>query len=355
MAETYLKRTYYDPNHPAGFGGVDAVYRAARRDGVKVGRKEILEWLRQQPTYTLHKPVRRRFRRNRVVVHGMDQQWQADLVDMSSLSRYNRGYKYILTCIDILSKYAWAVPLKDKKGKSLTGAFEYIFKSGRVPEFLQTDKGTEFINRRFQSFLKGYGVRFFTTQNETKASVVERFNRTLKTRMWKYFTANNTYAYVNVLPRLIHAYNHAFHRSIKATPASVNLSNAETVRRTLYSDDVTRAQTAFRHNVGDTVRISMTARPFRKGYLPNWTTELFTVKERISRSPPVYKLKDYAGEELKGTFYDQELQKVVKEDDVYQVERVLDTRKKRGRTEYFVKWSGYPDKFNSWVPKLLTS
>ena len=151
--ETYLKRVYYAPQNPAGFGGVEAVYRAARRDGVDIDRKQIRHWLSQQPTYTLHKPIRRQFRRNRVIVGGIDHQWQADLVDMRSLSRSNANYNYLLTCIDMLSKYAWAVPLKNKTGSALIDGFKKILKGGRKPKMLQTDKGTEFLNWQFQSFL----------------------------------------------------------------------------------------------------------------------------------------------------------------------------------------------------------
>ena len=199
------KKDIYNPQHPAAFGGVEAIYRAAQKDRVNINRQRIKEWLSKQPTYTLHKPIRKRFKRNRVMVNGIDQQWQADLVDMTSLSEYNSDYKYILTCIDVLSKYAWAVPLKNKTGLTLIDAFKQILKNGRKPHLLQTDKGTEFLNRNFQNLLKREKIRFFTTQNETKASVVERFNRTLKTKMWKYFTATNTHAYLKALPKLLSA------------------------------------------------------------------------------------------------------------------------------------------------------
>ena len=330
---------------------MEAVYRAAQKDRVDINRQRIKEWLIKQPTYTLHKPIRKRFKRNRVVVNEIDQQWQADLVDMTSLADYNSGYKYLLTCIDVLSKYAWAVPLENKTGLALVGAFKQILKSGRKPHFLQTDKGTEFLNRNFQNLLKKEKIRFFTTQNETKASVVERFNRSLKSGMYKFFTATNTYAYLKVLSKLLSAYNHSYHRSIKTTPASVTIHNTDQVWRTLYGVEAI-SRNKFKFKVGDTVRISIAARPFRKGYLPNWTAELFTVSAKIHRYPPVYRLKDYDGEEIDGTFYEQELQRVIKTDDVYEVENVLDTRKRRGKTEYFVKWVGYPDKFNSWVTNL---
>ncbi len=355
VEEAYLKRVYYNPQHPAGFGGVESIYNATKKDGVRLSRKVIKEWLSKQPTYTLHKPSYKHFERNKVMVNGIDQQWQADLVDMSSLSEYNKGVRYLLTCIDVLSKYAWAVPLKNKSGLAIIAAFKEILTSGRKPHLLQTDKGTEFINKSFQKLLKKENIHFFTTQNETKASVVERFNRTLKTKMWKYFTANNTHIYLKVLPKLLSAYNHSYHRSIKTTPASVTVHNADEVWRTLYGSDVRpTSRTKFKFKVGDTVRISMTTRPFRKGYLPKWTTELFTVSAQIPRHPPVYRLKDYNNELIEGTFYEQELQTVIKMDDVYQVEKVLETRKRGGKTEYLVKWLGYPDKFNSWVTRIHT-
>ena len=169
---------YYDTNHSSGFGGVDAVYRAVQKEGVDISRKQIVRWLRQQPPYTLHKPIRRRFKRNRVIVGGIDHQWQADLVDVSSLARYNWNIRFLLTCIDIFSKFSWVVPLKDKTGASLIKAFERILRDGRKPRVLQTDKGSEFVNRKFQSFLSKHNIEFFTTQNETKASVIERYNRT---------------------------------------------------------------------------------------------------------------------------------------------------------------------------------
>ena len=153
---------------------------------------------------------------------------------MSQYSKDNDGYRYILTAIDIFSKYAWAVPLKNKSEKALVEAFRKIFKLGRKPQKLQTDKGTEFINRGVQALLKENGVDFFTTNNETKASVVERFNRTLKSRMWKYFTAKNTHRFINVLSDLMKGYNNSFHGNIQTKPSSVSKNNEEFVWQSLY-------------------------------------------------------------------------------------------------------------------------
>ena len=258
-----------------------------------------------------------------MIVPGRDTQFQADLVDVQNLSRFNKGYKYLLTCIDILS-------------------------SDRKPNKLQTDQGTEFLNRVFQKFLRENNIEFFTVNSGLKASVVEHFNRTFKNKMYNYFAAKNTLTYIDVLPKLVKSYNNTYHCSIKMKPSQVAKANEEKVWETLYGNDMDK-RVRFKFQVGDRIRISKVKRMFEKPYLPNLTEERFTIYKRFSRQVPVYKLKDDAGEILDGIFYEAELQKVIKEDDVYRVEKVLRKRKCKGVEEYFVKWKGYSSKFNSWV------
>lgn len=349
-----LEEIFHDPNHPASYGGIQSLYRAVKADGrVKPTLPGIRAWLESQDTFTLHKQPRRRYKRNRVFVSAIDEQFEMDLVDMSSLSRYNKGYKYLLTCIDVLSKFAWVVPLKDKRGKTLVKAFSHILeKSNRTPEKVHTDRGTEFTNREFQTFLKDREIHFFTTGNETKASVVERFNRTLKNRMYRYFTDNSTLKYIDVLSKLVSAYNGAYHRSIKTTPKSVNSENESVVWNNLYPQ-TTSKQRPYTFKLGDSVRIAKTKLKFEKSYLPNFSDEIFTIYRRYAKEHPVYKLIDLKGDVIDGTFYEAELQKVSKtEDDLYKIEKVIRKKKRNGRTQYFVKWKGWGDKFNSWVDDL---
>ena len=340
-----MEAIYPIPDHAASFGGVNALYHAADR---KISKKDIQNWLSGIDSYTLHKPARRRFPTNRVIVGSIDQQWQTDLADLSSLQKYNQGYRYLLTCVDILSKYAWAVPLKSKCGGEIVTAFQSIFKT-RKPKTLQTDSGTEFKNMIFQKFLKQEGVRFFTTFNNTKASVVERFNRTLKTKMWKYFTHNHTYNYIDVLDQLLHSYNHTYHSSIKRAPADVTSENQRDVWFTLYGKMANKKKKPCMFNVGDTVRVSKHKLTFEKGYETNWTEELFIVTECIPRDPPVYRIKDLLNEPIQGTFYAQELQRVQPKNE-YAIEKILRKRKRKGKLEYEVKYKGYPSKFNQWIP-----
>jgi len=348
--EKILNDIYYNPQSEGSFTGPEGVFRAAREQGLKkITRKQVKEWLEKQETYTLHRPAQRKYPTNRVIVGGKDQQFQADLVDLSSLSRYNKGYHYILTVIDILSKYAFVVPLKQKSGEELTKAFMKLFKI-RTPNILQSDHGTEFLNRQLQELLRKKKVRFFATNSEAKASVIERFNRTLKNKMYRYFTHKNTWNYINILPELIKSYNNTYHRSIKMKPSQVNRKNEALVWETLYGKTISAATPRFQFKVGDQVRISKIKKTFEKGYTPNWSVELFTICERLPRNPPVYRVKDQQGEVLDGVFYEQELQKVDKEDDVFKIERIVSKKKIKGKVFYLIKWRGYPDKFNSYVP-----
>lgn len=340
-----MEDSYRVPEHPASFSGVNALKRV-----LKENPKKIKKWLSLRDSYTLHKPIRKNFKRNRVLVSDINRQFQVDLADMQSLSETNEGYKYLLTCIDVFSKYAWAIPLKNKLGKSVKVALETIFHE-RKPQVLQSDKGTEFKNKTVQDYLKSQNIKFFTTQNETKASVVERFNRTLKSKMWKYFTEWNTKNYINAIDQLVQSYNHTWHRSIQMEPASVNKNNRKQVLQNLYGDLPKQKFKPAKLKVGDTVRISKQKLQFEKGYEQNWTREIFIVYQIIPRNPIVYKLKDLQGEEINGTFYELELQKVV-DSGFYPIEKVIKTRKIGGTMQYYVKFLGYPETFNAWVNEV---
>ena len=130
--EKTLTSIYLDPSQPASFGGLDAVYSAVKEKGKnKISRKQVLQWLSQQDVCTLQKPARRRYKRRRVIVPGIDTQFQADLVELQNLSRYSKGYKHLLTYIDIFSQYAFVLPFKTKQGQELVKAFQKILSTGR--------------------------------------------------------------------------------------------------------------------------------------------------------------------------------------------------------------------------------
>ncbi|MBN3315555.1 IL6RB protein, partial [Atractosteus spatula] len=328
MSAAGLSALYYNPRKSGSYGGAGSLVRAARSRGVSgASRGRVVEWLSGQAAYTLHKPARVRFKRNRTLVSEMDWQWQADLVDMREHREFNDGFCYILMCIDMLSKYAWAVPLKTKTGGAVTGAFRNILQEGRAPKKLQTDEGKEFLNRTFQNFLKRENIEHFVTASDVKASVVERFNRTIKTKMWRYLTHKNTFRYIDVLSDLIYAYNHSYHTTIKRTPASVTSDNSLEVWRTVYDEHFKRKPSKFSFNVGDRVRVSKIKGVFEKGYEQTFTDEIFIVKERTAALRPYYKLQDYAGDDIKASFYAEELQKInPTAESVYRIQTILAAR-----------------------------
>ena len=341
--EKLLRKHYYQPRQKGSFTTVGL------KRAVKLKKEKVDGWLKHQDTYTLHKPVKYNFRRRKVIVPGPNHQWQADLVDVSAIKKDNGGYTFLLTVIDVFSKRAWVVPLKNKSASSLVKAFEPLLESNSV-KYLQTDQGKEFTNKPLQDLLKKHEVHFFTTYNqETKASIVERFNRTLKTKMWKYFTKKNTRTYLNILDDLVFSYNHTYHRSIGMAPMDVSAVNLEDVWQRLY-DPVKRTQPKFFQ--GDRVRISKAKKTFKKGYLPNWTTEIFTVLKTLRTDPFTYKLVDDKGATIQGTFYEEELQKVgVDKKKLWVIEDVLDEKVVKGKKLVLVKWKGYSDSFNEWIAK----
>ena len=269
---------------------------------------------------------------------------------MQDFSKDNKGFRYLLTVIDVMSKYAWAVPLKDKTGKSVVAAFEKIMKeSDRKPIKLWVDKGKEFYNKVMNEFLKENHIDRYSTESELKAAVIERFNRTLKTIMWKYFTAKQTFRYVDVLDQLLKTYNNKMHTTIRMAPTDASKPENETeLFDRLYPEKVqTKVKAKF--SVGDRVRISKYKTLFAKGYWPNWTEEVFVITEVRPTVPVTYKLNDWQNEPVYGSFYERELQKANQE--VFIIEKVIRRRTKNGHKEVYVKWRGYSDEFNQWIPE----
>ena len=165
--------------------------------------------------------------------------------------------------------------MKNKTVRSLFEAFHSILSEGRKPEKLRTDKGTEFLNKSFQQYLNKKNIQFYTANNKPKASVVERVNRTLKSKLYHCFTAVSSLRYIDVLQDLVDFYDNTYHRSICRAPATVSLLNVETVRRKLYGEITSTASKKFKFDVGDHVRLSLCKRLFKKGYKMNWTEEIF--------------------------------------------------------------------------------
>jgi Integrase core domain len=299
-----METLYYEASQPGSYGGVKPL---ARYSGTSM--KPTKSWLTSQDSYTLHKPVRRTFLRRKTFAKGIGDLYQADLVDMAGYR--NAGARYILTCIDVFSKMAFAIALKDKRGSSVAKALETIFAES-TPNMMQTDRGSEFLNSEVQLVFRNHNIHHYSSHNyDIKAAVVERFNRSLKTRMFRYLTHHNTRTWVDILPDLIKAYNSSFHRTIGMAPNDVTKSNEGEIANRMFPE---KPKLVWKYEIGDTVRISEYKNIFAKGYLPNWTREIFTIFDRYPTYPVTYGLQDMANEPIIGKFYEAEIQLVTKTD-----------------------------------------
>ncbi|RYA73623.1 hypothetical protein DD595_24885 [Enterobacter cloacae complex sp. 4DZ3-17B2] len=196
----------------------------------------------------------------------------------------NKGYKYLLTVIDVFSKYAWARPVKRKTGDDVTAAMKSIFEMGRIPKNLHTDNGKEFYNSKFSNLMKKHYINLYFTYSNLKASICERFNGTLKNKMFPQFSLHGNYQWLHILPALINDYNNSTHRNIKMKPQNVNKDNQKELLERVYNV-IVNEKIHPKFKVCQQVRISKFKHIFEKGYTPNWTTEVFKiikVKKNVS-------------------------------------------------------------------------
>lgn len=244
--------------------------------------------------------------------------------------------------------------MKTKSGIEVANAMEDIFtSSGNKPDEIQSDKGKEFFNSHFKAMLSKYKINHYASNNtEIKASVVERVQRTLKTKLFKLFTHTNSYQYLDDLQDVISSYNNSIHTAHKMRPNSVNETNQEEIWQYMYGKDHPNdSLTKYKFKLNDKVRISKYSTIFKKGYLPSWSEEIFKISKVHQTTPPVYSLMDDASDELEGTWYEPEMQKVEVKNNTYKIESIISQRKINGRTEYLVRWAGYPPSFDTYVPK----
>ena len=210
----------------------------------------------------LHKPKRKNFLRRKIIVNHIDAIFAADLVEMQKFAKSNRGFRYLLTCIDIFSKYSWVIPLKDKKGINVKNALQKIFKE-RSPKFLRTDRGTEFYNKQVQDLLNENNIKLYSINNsEIKSSVIERFNRTFKNIMYKKFTENNNTTFYNIIGDLVNAYNNKCQSTIKMTPVEGSKKINENKIKNIYNFKKMTKTGKFK--IGDRVRLSLEKNIFEK-------------------------------------------------------------------------------------------
>lgn len=305
-----LNKIYHDISHPAGYSSVYKLYKAAKKQLPSLTIKKVKLWLSGQDAYTLHKPLKRKFKKRKTIASGLHTQWETDLMVFESLARYNSGNKYILVCIDVFSRYCFCEVMKKKNADAVVQAFTKIFKN-RKPDKIASDSGREYLNKPFQEFLKKHNVKHFLRLSDVKAALAERLIRTLKERLFKYFTANNTLRYVDVLQNLVKSYNSTIHSSLNGlAPNQITAKNEKKVWKQQYGEYLKKGGNKGPFQSGDKVILSKLRKTFDKGYQPNWTKEYFIIVDRLGSSPPVWRVMDAENNIIEGTFYAEELQKI---------------------------------------------
>lgn len=360
---TLLDNIYRDISNPAGLGSVQKLYNEGRKRNKNLTLKDVKSFLEGNRTYTLHKTTRKKFPRRKILAPKPRVIVSCDLGDFSALQKHNRGVKYVMFCLDVFSRFLKVFPLTSKSAKSSLSALRTILESDKFKGVSRvfTDLGTEFYNNEIKKYLTSKRITLYSNYSrETKASLAERVIKTIKSKIYKYLTQNNTLTYIDILPTLVDTYNNTPHRGLRSNQSPVQvhrLSDLQDIKkqfRLMYLSHPTgKKAVSSKLSVGDIVRLQLLSRTqfkFNKAYKINNTEELFKIRRvDTSQKIPVYYLRDLADEDVKGAFYREELTKSSLPDQ-YQVD-VLRSKTDKGEKKYFVHWRGYPNKFNSWISK----
>jgi len=284
--------------------------------------------------------------------------WDCELIGVEAYAKYNDNYRYIFSVIEVFSKYLYLIPIWAKNGISVASAFWSIFheRRRRRPIWVRTDKGKEFLNNLLQDMLQDEGgIRFQVCRNtDLKCAVMERVQRTIRDRLYKYFTHKYTYRYIDVLPQFVKAYNDTVHWTTAMAPSRVTDSDVLAIWKRMEAARRGRVRVAkaatFR--VGQHVRISKESMRFAKPAEQNFSTETFKVaKANDRRQRAVYELVDLNGTPIDSQFHHEELTpERITDLTFYKTDKILHMRGRRGIRENLVRWRGYGQEFDSWVP-----
>ena len=267
----YLEKIYFDPRHPGSFMGPEKLHRAVMNEKkFKIGKSKIRKWLQEQDSYTTHKPLVRKFKRLKVIVTGMYDQYEADLADMQKLKRHNDEYTFLLVTIDVFSRFLWVEPLKNKKETTVVEGLKRIFDRGKKPRRLRTDRGNEFCGKISEKFFDDENIEHWASHNqEMKANFAERVIRSIKSVLWSYMRKKKEYRYIDILQDVVAAYNDTEHRTTGMKPSEVTEGEVERLLwwhlykpRNAYVPPKMRRRPQFLYNVGSHVRISQSSKTF---------------------------------------------------------------------------------------------
>ena len=267
----------------------------------------------QQIANEITKPAFKNYPTRQVISNYPNEIWSVDLVELSKISDDNDNYKYLLCIVDVFTRFAWVIPLKNKSEKDVLDGFKKAVKDNKnvYPTYIWSDQGKEFKNKSMTKWCSDNDIKQYSTYGNSKSSIVERFNRTMKNIMWKWLLGHRTYRYIDDLPDMVQQYNNNVHRSIKMTPQQAKNLDDKGIQKLWfhqYSDTKTNPHPQ-KFKVGDVVRLSLAKDTFKKAYEGNWTQKLYKIREALNTIPWTYNVESLDGEAVEGSFYEAELQK----------------------------------------------
>lgn len=350
MNEENINRDYFQ-HYPHSFGGKYRLYKFYGKEN----RRQVERALHKNDIYTRFKQYKRSKTYSPIYVYKKRELFQSDVVFFTNeeMVKVNAGYRYLFTCIDVFTKMAWVYPMKNNKCQTVMECFkDILIKCGEKPERLNSDRGSELICKKFELFLKKSNIFHYLSYSERKCPVIERFNLTIQRILYKMMAKHNTLTWSKFLNPAMNIYLNRFHRTIKMSPIDAEKDeNQIEVRKTYFEKylkaDLKQRKPKFR--LGESVRIWKKRGTFHRGYMEDFTREHFIISKVLNNLPvPRYKLKDYNGEEIVGSFFENELVQY-NPSEFYESQVIKKRKNKKNGLEYLIHYIGYPSSMDQWV------
>ena len=336
----------YFSDKPHSYGGKDRLYKL-------YNNKDVDKALSNNDVYTRFKQHRKSKKYSPIYVYKKRELFQSDVVFFTNneFVEANHGYQYLFTTIDVFSKMAWVYPMKDNKCKTVMECFKDIVnKCGDKPQRLNSDRGSELICKLFGKYLKDNNIHHYLSYSLRKCPVVERFNLTIQRLLYKIMRKNNSYEWTKFLDQAMNIYLNRNHRTIKMSPLEAEKEENQIKVRQTYFEKYIKAgikKQRAKFSVGESVRIYKERGTFHRGYKEDFTTETFIIIKVLTNLPvPRYKLREYNGEEVVGSFFQDELVKY-NPPDFYEID-IIQTRGKGKKKEFLVHYRGWPKTYDEW-------
>ena len=321
-----------------------------------INNRTIDDAYKQNDIYTRFRQHKKAKFYSPIYVHHKRQLLQCDTTFFTAdtLVNANNGYKYLLCVIDVFTKMTWVYPMKKVTCESAVECLRDLFsKCGTLPTKIQTDKGSEFKCQAMKRLMEENGVIHYYSYSERKCAVVERFNLTIQQLLYKLMAKFNTYEWTKLIPHAMKIYLNRKHNTIKMSPLDAENDNNQEKLRNIYIEKYDKAEenrSLPKFKVGNTVRVWAKRTNFWRGYYEDFTREYFKINQVLLNLPvPRYKLEDIMGEQIRGSFFEDELILFNPPADMeYQIEKVVKERGSGRNKQFLVKYIGWPDKFNEW-------